>query len=179
MTYLLEILKLLIPAGIAFATSYFLVKAFLDNESRKRATELRHQVNETLIPIRLQAYERLIIFLDRTNPESLVARIQKPGMSAAQLLQEINQTVKAEFDHNVSQQIYVSPRAWEMVKISVTETQKIFQLAASKVDGTASCYLLGQIISQISSQLLKLPAQAGTEYLNREVALLFGIGGKG
>src|SRR3569832_2104516 len=93
-----EILKIILPSGIVFLTTYYLVKNFLDHENRKRVVDLK-LANQTLItPIRLQAYERVILFLERINPNSMVMRLNKTG-SAVNFQSEILKTIRSEFEH--------------------------------------------------------------------------------
>ncbi len=85
MNALVEILKIMIPAGAVFAAAYFLVKRFLDNDQKRREHELKKSTLGTITPLKIQAFERIVIYLERINPNSLVIRVNKNGMSARQL----------------------------------------------------------------------------------------------
>jgi hypothetical protein len=87
--------------------------------------DIRSKSSKTVTPIRLQAYERVALFLERINPNSLVMRMHKPGMSARQLQSDLLQIVRAEFEHNMAQQIYMSPAAWKAIRAAKEETIKI------------------------------------------------------
>lgn len=89
------------------------------------------EVQKLVIPIRLQAYERLLLFLERIQIEGLVMRISKPGMNVFQLHSALGHTIREEFEHNISQQLYVTDLAWQQVQVG---REKIIQLinAASK-----------------------------------------------
>ncbi|MEM9024309.1 MAG: hypothetical protein AAGB22_11235, partial [Bacteroidota bacterium] len=67
----LEILKFIIPAVVVFLTAFYILKQFFENEHRRRVAEAQHSNNKTTLPIRLQAYERCALFLERVSPESL------------------------------------------------------------------------------------------------------------
>jgi lipoprotein NlpI len=84
-------------------------------QQKLRILELKKQQNSQITPIKLQAYERLTLYLDRISPENLVLRLSKRGQSANQLRQELTQTVQSEYNHNISQQIYVSDELWKMI----------------------------------------------------------------
>ena len=116
MNALIELLKIIIPAGAVFAAAYFLVNRFLDNDQKRREHELKKSAQGLITPLKIQAYERIIIFLERINPNSLVIRVNKNGMNSRQLHSELITAVKTEYEHNLSQQIYVSYGAWELVK---------------------------------------------------------------
>ena len=97
MNAFVEILKILIPAGAVFAAAYFLVKRFLDNDQKRREHELKKTAQAAITPLKIQAYERIVIYLERINPNSLVIRVNKNGMSARQLHQELVSAVKSEY----------------------------------------------------------------------------------
>ena len=67
MTAFIDLLKIIIPAGAVFAAAYFLVKRFLDNEQKRREHELKKSISASITPLKIQAYERIVIFLERIN----------------------------------------------------------------------------------------------------------------
>lgn len=169
----LEIIKILIPAGAVFAATYFIVRTFFVNENKKRDYELRKSQISLSTPIRLQAFERIIIFLERIEPTNLVLRTHKAGMNAAQLHTDLLKSVKVEYEHNISQQIYISAGAWQLVKTAKEETLKLINISVTKVNDNAKSQDLAQIILQIASSVDKTPTQIATEFLKREVAQHF------
>jgi len=82
MDQIIEILKISIPPLIVFEITYYMLKAFLDREKRMRAEELKILAKKDYFPVRMQAYERAILYLERIDPNNLIFRIHKPGMSA-------------------------------------------------------------------------------------------------
>jgi hypothetical protein len=166
-------LKMIIPAFIVFLTAYYLVKNFLDNDARKRLTEIRIANQGIITPTRLQAYERIALFLERISPNSLIPRVNKPGMSARLLQTELIKAIRTEFEHNLSQQIYISGHAWEMVKTAKEEIIKLVNISSTKIPDTASSIDLSQMIINISAQVAKLPTDVALEYIKREVGQNF------
>ncbi len=169
----LEILKYILPSGVVFATAYFLLKAFLENENRKKMLELKMANQTVSIPVRLQAYERIILLLERISPGSLVIRVTQPGMTAFQLQTALIQNVREEFEHNLAQQIYLSSAAWELTKNAKEETIKLINIAASKLNESASAIDLGSVIFELSAHNDKLPVTTAIEYIKKEVRQLF------
>src|SRR5687767_3540051 len=102
--FIMDVIKFTIPAALVVAAIYVLLKRFFENEERKRYYELRNNTQKTVLPIRLQAYERLALLLERLSVNNLILRVKKPGMSAADLMGALLQEIRAEFDHNLSQQ---------------------------------------------------------------------------
>jgi hypothetical protein len=168
-----EVLKIILPAVAVFFSAFFLVKSFLDNETKKRDAELKKSASQIITPIRLQAYERVIIFLERIHPTNLALRVNKQGMSSDQLHSELIKTIKGEYEHNISQQIYLSQTAWELVKTSKEETIKIINLSSTKVQGASKSSDLAQVIIQLSSSVDKLPSQIALDFVKKEVASMF------
>lgn len=165
-----EILLIVIAAGAVFATSYFLIRTFLNNENKRRELEIRKASLSLVAPIRLQAYERVVIFLERLHPNNLVLRVNKVGMTSHQLHAELLKTVKSEYEHNISQQIYMSHGAWELVKTAKEETLKLINISTTKVPENAKSQDLAAVILQITSSVDKMPSQVAQEFLKKEIA---------
>jgi hypothetical protein len=174
MTTFFELLKIIIPAGAVFAASYFLVKRFLDNEQKRREFELKKSTLGTITPLKMQAFERIIIFLERINPNSLVIRVNKNGMNARQLQLELVAAVKTEYEHNLSQQIYLSVGAWELVKTSKEEIIQLVNISSSKVAYDSNSSDLAMMILNITNNLgKKLPNDVAIDYIKKEIAQIF------
>ncbi len=168
---MIELLKILIPAGAVFAAAYFLVKRFLDNDQKRREHELKRSAQGLITPLKIQAYERIVIFLERINPNSLVIRVNKNGMNSRQLHSELINAVKTEYEHNLSQQIYVSYGAWELVKNAKEEVVQLINISSSKVAVEANSSELAIMILNITANLnKKLPNEIALEYLKKEIA---------
>jgi hypothetical protein len=173
MDIFLELLKILIPAGAVFAATYFVVKTFLSNDQKRRDYELRKSQLNITTPIRLQAYERIILFLERIEPNNLVLRTNKAGMTIPMLHSELIKTIKTEYEHNISQQIYVSANAWHLVKTAKEETIKLVNISITKVPENGKGQDLSQVILHIASSVEKTPTQIAVEFLKTEVAQHF------
>lgn len=171
---LIEILKIILPAGAVFAASYLLVQKFLTNEQKRREHELKKASSSTLTPLKLQAYERVVIFLERIHPNTLVVRVNKHGMTAQQLHMELIKAIKTEYEHNLSQQIYISYNAWELVKTSKEEIIKLVNISATKVPHENSSNDLAMMVLNITANLDKrLPNEVALEYIKKEIAMIF------
>ena len=108
------VLILLIVAVVIFGF-WMIQHSQLQNEERKRQWELKRESQKSVSPIRLRAYERLALLLERTTPEHLLMGVDLSAMSVPQLQQYLLQTIRQEFDHNMSQQVYVSEEVWALV----------------------------------------------------------------
>ncbi len=174
MDYFIDILKIILPAGLVFAAAYLIIKRFLDNDQKRREHEIKKNNQAALAPLRLQAYERIIIFLERINPNTLVVRVNKNGMSSHQLHLELLKTIKSEYEHNLSQQIYMSGGAWELVKNGKEELVKLINISSTKVAHDAPSNELAMMVLNITSNLgKKLPTDIAIEYIKKEVNQIF------
>lgn len=167
-----EILKFILPAIIVFLTTYYLVKNFMLQEIQKKAVDIKLANQTILTPIRLQAYERIVLFLERINPSSMVMRTDKNG-SASMYQGELLKTIRTEFEHNLSQQIYMSTKAWEAVIKAKEETIKIINVAAAQVNPQASAMELAQAVVHVSSQLSHLPSKEAIDLIKKEIGKEF------
>jgi hypothetical protein len=115
-TYLFDLLKTILPAIIVAGAIFLLFRQYLEKEQQRRLIELRLDASKTTLPLRLQAYERLTLLLERISPSNILVRLSSGGQSAADYHRLLQQEIRAEFEHNFSQQLYVSPEAWANVK---------------------------------------------------------------
>jgi hypothetical protein len=169
MEYLLDIIKIVIPALLVFLTSWILLSNMIRNDREKRRQEIVLQGARTVMPIKLQAYERVVLFLERISLESLLIRVSTPDMTATQLQSALTATIRGEFEHNLSQQIYMSPQAWEVVRNARSNTIKIINNEAEKIKEDApGIELSRQILSRVM-ELDQEPTKAAIDYIKGEV----------
>ena len=114
--YFYDLLKIILPAAIVAGTIYFLFKEFLDKEQQRRLIELRLESSKTTLPLRLQAYERIVLLLERISPNNILVRLNSAGINAPEFHRMLQQEIRAEYEHNLSQQLYVSADAWTLVR---------------------------------------------------------------
>ncbi len=169
----LDILKYILPSSVVFVTAYFILRAFLQNGTHKKLLELKLSNQNVIMPIRLQAYERVILLLERISPSSLILRVSLPGMSASQLQAVLIQNIRDEFEHNLSQQIYISSTAWDLTRNAKEEMIKLVNLAASRLNDQATAIELGSMIFELAMSKDKLPVSNTIEYVKKEVRQLY------
>jgi hypothetical protein len=173
MDTLLEILKYTVPALVVFFTVWVLLRIWSRNEDRRRKNEFNLHISDDILPVRLQAYERIILLLERISPDSLILRISRNDYSAQQLHKELLSTVTSEFDHNIAQQTYVSSEAWEKVKAAKNQVINLINDTAKEVKPEAAGTTLGKLILERLTELKNPPSQVAIEFLKKEVKTLF------
>ena len=132
MNTLLELIKILVPASVVLYAVYLMVRSFIAKEIELKKVEVRGRSIETVLPIRLQAYERITLFLERISPQSLIFRLSDPAYLAKDLHRILLDEIRNEYNHNVSQQVYMSEFVWNLVKTAKEDlTAAINEVAAA------------------------------------------------
>lgn len=164
-----ELVKITIPSLIVFFTAFFILKNMIRNDQEKRRQEIMLQNARIVTPIKLQAYERIVLYLERISMESLLVRVSTPEMSASQLQSSLLTAIRSEFEHNLSQQIYVSPQAWEVVKNARSNTIKIINSEAEKVKDNAPSIEFSMLLLNRVMEIEKEPTQVAIEFIKEEI----------
>ena len=113
---IIQLLKISVPALIVAGAMYYIVKKHYERDYKLRILELRQKNSETVLPIRLQAYERIVLLLERITPSNLLLRVSASGQSAAEYHRVLLAEIRNEFNHNMSQQVYMTDAGWQQVK---------------------------------------------------------------
>jgi hypothetical protein len=168
-----DILKITIPALLVLLTAWLMLRNMIKNDQNKRRQELLLQSNNTITPIRLQAYERVVLFLESISLESLIVRVSSPDITANQLHTALLNTIRSEFEHNLSQQIYMSAQAWEVVKSAKTNMIKIINSEAEKLSPKSTGMDLAKRLFDRVVEIEKEPTRVAIDFLKGEVARIF------
>ncbi len=171
---ILEILKYVLPSFVVFLTAFFVTKSFYNNELKKLEQQLKTESRKDTLPLRLQAYERLTVFLERISPNNLIPRMVQSNMNAFMFRQVLLQAVKMEYEHNLSQQIYVSISVWRAVTLVKDDLIKdINILCASVPPDTPAIDLSKRILEHYIESEQTLPMQQVLDMVKQEVKKLF------
>jgi hypothetical protein len=177
MKELLEIAKYTIPSIIVGTTAYLLLKQFLDNQQQPGSASSTPIVQKAkgadLTPVRMQAYERLILFLERIDTNSLIVRVHRPGMTAKQLQNELLQNLRNEYEHNSTQQLYVSSEVWDKVTASKDAVIQVVNLASQKMNDKSSGLDLSGVLIEIIGRSGVHPTKDALEGIKAEARELF------
>ncbi|MCB0491175.1 MAG: hypothetical protein KDC93_02045 [Cyclobacteriaceae bacterium] len=141
MDALIEFGKILIPASVVLYAVYLMVRAFISKELEMKRLEVRGRSIETLLPTRLQAYERMTLFLERISPQNLLVRLNNPAYTAQDFQKILLDEIRNEYNHNVSQQVYMSEQLWDMIRnakedlvIQINESAGVMKEGATGID---------------------------------------------
>jgi hypothetical protein len=171
--YLLDIIKYTI-AGLGIVwIAFYLLKPYLDRDEKIQLLEFRKSISNQTLPLRLQAYERLVLFIERINPSNMLVRVNAPSYTAAELYGLMLEDIRSEYQHNITQQIYVSSRAWSVIKHVKDDTLNIVNNTFRSLPETATGLEMSKTILAYLSQLEDNPYDVGAGMLRKDLEELF------
>ena len=135
---MLPIFLFLILFAVLAYYIYTLVEKYLTQQQNLRALEIQQQRQQATLPLRLQAYERLLLLCERISIPNLVGRLRTEGASANDLRMAMLIAINQEFEHNVTQQIYVSEKLWKILLMARDNTANTLDVIAQKLDKSAT-----------------------------------------
>lgn len=158
-----------IPALVTGVIAFLFFREHTDNENNRRNFILKESIQKESLPIRLQAYERLTLFLERISPQNLLKRVSPISQEVEDYKSLLIQTVEQEYDHNLSQQIYVSDPCWRIVSAAKNSTIQTIVSFKNKDFSTANDIrplLLDILLNN------EVTAEMALNFLNEEVSIL-------
>ncbi|MCU0428333.1 MAG: hypothetical protein MUF42_00050 [Cytophagaceae bacterium] len=172
-TIFTDLIKIILPSAISLYAIYLVVKTFLSKEFEKRVIDLRIKNNELVLPVRLQAYERMALYLERISLHNLVLRTNDPSFTAGEFQSKMTMDIREEFNHNVAQQIYVSDAAWALIKTSMEENIAIINKCGQKVPSDARSIELAKMVFEELLQRNEDPTSKAMRQLKEEIRQVF------
>lgn len=173
MEFISDLIKILLPAGLAVLGMYLVVESMLRKQFEKSVLDMRSKNTEILLPIRLQAYERIALLLERISPHNLILRVNQQEMRVVDLQQMMIGEIREEYNHNLSQQIYMSEVSWGLVRSAVEDVISVINVAAQQIDPEApSIELARKIFDFIINQQTE-PTHKALSYLKEEIGQVF------
>ncbi len=173
MDALIEFGKILLPASVVLYAAFLMVRSFIHKDIDLRKLEVRGKAIETVLPNRLHAYERMTLFLERMSPNNLLVRLNTGSIPAKDFHQLLLAEVRNEYNHNVSQQIYISEEVWELIRNAKEDLiVNINDAAGEMSEGSTSLDLSKKIFEKTMGKAVDPLAHALVE-LKREVHRIF------
>jgi len=157
-----------IPALITGIIAYYFFKEHTKNEDGRRRYLLKKDMQVTAMPLRLQAYERMALFLERITPTKLLVRVSPKTSSKEDYESLLVAHIEQEFDHNLSQQIYLSDHCWNIITAAKNATIQLIR-KASLLEKTDTANKLREVILQEMMER-RAPSDAALSYIKKEVS---------
>ena len=168
---LVEFILFLFPAIITGGVVFLFFNKHTKNEEGRRRYLIQKEAQATALPLRLQAYERMALFLERINPSNILLRVSPLSNDKSQYQQLLSASIEQEFEHNLSQQIYISDECWNVIKTAKSTTVQIIRSTADNPE-VADADKLREVI--LTSLLEKAsPSDTAMAFIKNEVSELF------
>jgi hypothetical protein len=164
-----DLIKVILPAGLVLWAMYLTVSSFIKKDVVEKELAIKAETVRTLLPIRLQAYERMALFLERISPNNLLIRLngQTPNVVSFQQLMLVE--IREEFSHNLSQQVYMSDVAWTVVKNAMNETVALINLSARDLSPEAPALELSKRIFEVIMDKNVNPSDEALRVIKQEI----------
>ncbi len=164
-----ELLLYLLPAIVTGVIALYFFNGHTKNEEGRRRYLLHKDSQKTILPVRMQAYERMALFLERITPQKLLLRVTPISTNKDNYEDLLVKSIDQEFEHNIAQQIYVSEDCWNIINAAKNATIQLIRKAAMGAENA------DKLREDILNELLEKPAPstAALSFLKKEVSELY------
>jgi uncharacterized protein YaaR (DUF327 family) len=168
---ILEILGYTLPSLVTGGVAYFLFDNYFRDQQNNRRWLLQKENEKELLPIRLQAYERLTLLMERIHPAQILLRNTPVNNDKKEYENFITNQIQQEFEHNLSQQIYVSGECWSIIQTAKNATIQLIRLAAQNEKVQTAADLREFVVSSLVDKAS--PTFAALDLIKQEVGQLW------
>lgn len=167
-TRIIELLFYVLPAVVTGGVAYYFFSMHTKNEEGRRRYLIHKEAQKNAMPLRLQAYERLVLFLERINPSKLLIRISPQSSNKFDYEEYVISQIEQEYEHNLTQQIYISAESWDIITTAKNTTIQLIRKAnmSEKVDSANK--LREVILTDLFDK--QSPSSIAVAYLKNEVS---------
>jgi len=171
--FLFSLLKIIIAVGLLLVSALVILRYYFSQ--MKQPVQLPTQGDEQRItfPLRLQACERIVLFLDRIAINNLIMRINRPEMNTLDLQAAMVGAIREEFEYNLSQQLYISSRTWELVRNAKEETIRLINTASMKMPENATSSEMVRLLLELALLEEKSAVDLALEEVKLEIRKSF------
>jgi hypothetical protein len=158
---------------VVVVAAYYLIKPHIERYLELKFQEVKKEERPPLLLLRLQAHERLLLFIERINPSNLLVRLHQQGISVKDMQYLLLNEIRAEYQHNVAQQLYVNPRVWSVINGLKDDTLAMIGNAARDLAEEAEGVDLSKKILQQMAAIAEDPYQLTLELIKKDIQQLF------
>ncbi|UOB17327.1 hypothetical protein [Abyssalbus ytuae] len=165
----LQLVTYALPTIITGVIAYYFFNQHTKNEEGRRRYLLQKEAQKDALPLRLQAYERMTLFLERINPAKLLIRVAPDSTDKDNYEATLISHIENEFDHNLTQQIYMTDDCWTIIKAAKNATIQLIRKAAMNSDSA------DKLRETILNELLEKepPSNAALGFVKKEITELW------
>ena len=168
---ILEILGYTLPSLVTGGVAYFLFDNYFRDQQNNRRWLLQKENEKELLPMRLQAYERLTLLMERIHPAQILLRNTPVNNDKKEYENYITNQIQQEFEHNLSQQIYVSGECWSIIQTAKNATIQLIRLAAQNEKVQTAADLREFVVSSLVDKAS--PTYAALDLIKQEVGQMW------
>ena len=166
-TKIIEILAYTIPSLITGGVAYYLFNSYFKDQQNTRRWLLQKEAQKDALPLRLQAYERMSLYLERINPTKLLIRIIPLSNDKNDYENLVISQIEQEFEHNLTQQIYMSDECWTVITTAKNATIQMLRKAAANPDFSEANSLREYVLAGLFDKAT--PSSTALAYIKNEV----------
>ncbi|AWH85658.1 hypothetical protein HYN59_11310 [Flavobacterium album] len=168
---IIELLAYTLPAIITGGVAYYFLSMHTKNEEGRRRYLIHKEAQKSALPLRLQAFERLVLFLERINPAKILIRVAPQSSDKRDYEDYLVSQIEIEYEHNLSQQIYISSESWDIVTTAKNATIQMIRKAAADASVTTAQDLRETLLKNLFDK--QSPSSVGIAQLKNEVSDLW------
>lgn len=170
-----ELLKYIIPQIGILVLVYLFLEHWLKRDNLRQQKKRKDDFNQLILPNQIHAFERMVLFLERISTNNLIPRLNQQGLSAQEFQYILTKDIADEFEHNLSQQLYIPNQTWKMISLAKDQMiQEIIQTAQSLPAKATSKDLAIKIISDTVANNHKMTTSSVIEMLKKDLYSMIG-----
>ena len=167
---ILQLFAYLLPAVVTGVVAFYFFRLHTRNEEGRRKFLLHKDSQKNTLPIRLQAYERMALFLERISLPNLVVRVAPKSPDKTEYENLLIRNIENEFEHNLSQQIYMSDECWNVIKAAKNATIQAIRKSAMSDSDSADKFREGLLSDTMDKAS---PSRTALAYVKKEIGALW------
>jgi hypothetical protein len=157
-----------VPSIMLFGIAYYFIQGWLKSQENIESQKTTRALVEKTLPLKLQAYERLALFIERIRIDQLILRMRARDMKAHELSSLMLLTIQQEYEHNMSQQIYVSDQLWQIIQMAKAQNEEFIARIARSLSKEASGNELLDALSEAMKERKEAPLQTALRAIRTE-----------
>ncbi|MFT3795720.1 hypothetical protein [Flavobacterium sp.] len=164
---IIELLFYCLPAAITGGIAYYFFQMHLQNEEKRRRFLLAKENQKDALPLRLQAYERMALFMERVDPAKCLVRIAPISEDKNDYVNFVVAQIEQEYEHNLTQQIYMTDGCWNIISTAKNATIQMLLKTATDPNIKDANHLRETVLSGMFDKAT--PSSAALAYIKNEV----------
>ncbi|PIE83887.1 MAG: hypothetical protein CSA07_04750 [Bacteroidia bacterium] len=159
-----------VPGLLVLVVAIYTMRGMRESQAQQSRIHEAIEMRKVTLPVRLQAIERLALLLERISPEALMLRTPTEDMNVQQYEARLLATVREEFNHNLSQQVYVHDSTWGEIRQAKGNVSQFITLCAQKTHAEAPANELNKTMLMVLKELQAHPVAQALAMLRAEAS---------